>query len=193
MPKNTTGGKGHKSGRNGESGIAKKNRLVIESVVDDVLNDEILEDIFVARVMRKLGSGRFDVFYFDRHGHPHQEQAVVRGAMRGRGKKAVFVEVNEVVIVHDNGLGGGSSLEIIAVTSPEQAARLRKTERFNDRIFNKTIENPADEPKYTSIERSDDLFDYSGTAEEEEDTGSKKQSKKEFIFEENAEIDVDAI
>jgi len=193
MPKNTTGGKGHKSGRNGECGIAKKNRLVIESVVDDVLNDEILEDIFVARVMRKLGSGRFEVFYFDRHDHPHQVQAVVRGAMRGRGKKSVFVEVNEVVIVHDNGLGGGSSFEIIAVTTPEQAARLRKTERFNDRIFNKTIENPAEEPKYTSVERMDDLFDYSGTTEEVEEAPSSKKQSKIAVILENDEIDVDAI
>ena len=98
------------------------------SIVEE-LERESLDDVYIARVMRKHGSGRFGVCFYDNNKQLHEEDAVVRGSMRrGAAKRAGFVEVNGYVVIHDTGL---KRYEIIEVLSMLQLDKLRKTRRFH--------------------------------------------------------------
>ena len=49
----------------------------------------------------------------------------MRGGLRGKGKKSVWVDLDSLVMVADTGLGG-TTHEIVAVFSLEQVAKLKK-------------------------------------------------------------------
>ena len=179
MPRNTTGGSGHRSQRNSEGSKARHNRCFVDDLLDDIKNDEKLEDVFVARVTKRMGSGRMEVFYVKRVEKDEAEQKndkdiyenrvmtqviPMRGGLRGKGKKSVWVDLDSLVMVADTGLGG-TTHEIVAVFSQEQVARLKKLKPDMDaRYF---IKGAADEGA------ADDGF--------------------EFDASEDAEIDVDNI
>jgi hypothetical protein len=62
-------------------------------------------------------------------------QAPLRGGMRGKGKKSVWVDIGSLVLVAATELGGKTH-EIFAVMTPEQVARLRKIKPDADaRLF----------------------------------------------------------
>jgi hypothetical protein len=148
MPRNTTGGSGHKSQRNSESTKVRNNR----DLVDDLLSDyhdietkkrqqirmteeeKIVAGVHVARVNRRMGQGRMEVFYTEtredkdegKRQTEHTRIAPLRGGLRGKGKKSVWVDTGSIVMVMDTGLGGAMSHEIVAVFNEEQVSRLRK-------------------------------------------------------------------
>ena len=64
MPRNFTGGKGHRSGQNSESAALNKNKKLFEDFIDDIRKGEDLDGIFIGRVTRKFGDGRTEVVYF---------------------------------------------------------------------------------------------------------------------------------
>ena len=146
MPRNTTGGTGHKAQRNGEGSKARNNRCFIDDLLDDIRNGEVITDVHVARVTKRMGCGRMEVFYMEevvdekkRDDWLTGEKTVIRkveervvqqiipmrGGLRGKGKKTVWVDLDSLVMVADTGLAG-TTHEIVAVFSPEQVARLRK-------------------------------------------------------------------
>jgi hypothetical protein len=97
--------------------------------------------------------------------HPEDRTQIMPmcGALRGKGKKNVWVDPGSLVIVVETGLSG-TTHEIRAVFSPEQVARLRKVRPdLDDRLFVKMEEG--------------ETKDEGGVVFEEED----------------AEVDVDAI
>ena len=49
----------------------------------------------------------------------------MRGGLRGKGKKTVWVDLDSLVMIAETGLAG-TTHEIVAVFSPEQVSRLRK-------------------------------------------------------------------
>jgi hypothetical protein len=62
-------------------------------------------------------------------------QAPLRGGMRGKGKKSVWVDIGSLVLVAATELGGKTH-EIFAVMTPEQVTRLRKIKPDADpRLF----------------------------------------------------------
>lgn len=141
MPRNTTGGSGHKAQRNSEGSKAKHNRCFIDDLLEDIKNEEKLDDVYVARVTKRMGSGRMEVFYIrevekdacmkmDEADRTKDKQAVtqiipMRGGLRGKAKRTVWVDLDSLVMVAETGLGG-TTHEIIAVFSLEQVARYRK-------------------------------------------------------------------
>ena len=154
MPRNTIGGSGHKAQRNSEGSKARNNRVFVDDLLDDYKNGEETDGVYVGRVLRRMGCGRMEVFYMETtkgddieetKSIPVQKIMPMRGGLRGKGKKAVWVDVGAVVMIAETGLGG-TTHEIVAVFSPEQVARLKKVKPDSDeRLFVKEgTEEPQD-------------------------------------------------
>jgi hypothetical protein len=130
MPRNVTGGSGHRSQRNSESNKTKSNNKIIDALIEDIAT-EAPEDVHIGRVMRRLGSGFMEVFYLKRVTIENKERledtlvrAPLKGGMRGRGKKDVWVDVGSVVVLADTGLGG-TPWKIVGVLDDAQITRYR--------------------------------------------------------------------
>ena len=146
MPRNTTGGSGHKAQRNSEGSKARNNRCLVDDLLDDIRNGENVQDVHVARVTKRMGCGRMEVFYLEEVVEEKKkddwltgeksvtkkvEQRVVqqivpmRGGLRGKGKRTVWVDLDSLVMIAETGLAG-TTHEIVAVFSPEQVSKLRR-------------------------------------------------------------------
>jgi len=145
MPRNVTGGSGHKAQRNSECSKARNNRCLVDDLLDDIRTKEKLEDVHVARVLKRMGNGRMEVFYMvpteadeleeSKGGMKLVQQIVpMRGGLRGKGKKTVWVDIDSLVMIAETGLAG-TTHEIVAVFSPEQVAKLRKLKPDMDERF----------------------------------------------------------
>ena len=148
MPRNTTGGSGHKAQRNAESSKARNNRTVVDDLLDDYRDNSNTDGVFVGRILRRMGCGRMEVFYVTKkhnefegtHLEDKTQIMPMCGALRGKGKKNVWVDPGSLVIVVETGLAG-TTHEIRAVFSAEQVARLRKVRPdMDDRLFVKLEE-----------------------------------------------------
>lgn len=144
MPRNTTGGSGHKAQRNSEGSKARNNRCLVDDLLDDIRNGENVNDVHVARVTKRMGCGRMEVFYLEEvieekkkddwltgETSKKVEERVVqqivpmRGGLRGKGKRTVWVDLDSLVMIAETGLAG-TTHEIVAVFSPEQVSKLRR-------------------------------------------------------------------
>ena len=133
MPRNLTGGSKHKSQSNSESSKARNNRTIIDNLLDDYRDGTNTDGVFVGRVLRRMGSGRMEVFYIKKefneyegdHGVEVTQIIPMRGGLRGRGKKDVWVDPGALVVLSETGLAQ-TTHEIVAVFSAAQIARLRK-------------------------------------------------------------------
>lgn len=146
MPRNITGGSGHKAQRNSEGSKARNNRCLVDDLLDDIRNGENTQGVNVARVTKRMGCGRMEVFYLEevveekktdnwmtgeKSVNRKVEQRVVqqimpmRGGLRGKGKRNVWVDLDSLVMIAETGLAG-TTHEIVAVFSPEQIAKLRR-------------------------------------------------------------------
>ena len=145
MPRNTTGGSGHKAQRNSEGSKARHNREFIDVLLDDYRKGETTEGVFVGRVIRRMGCGRMEVFYRKEVEDTNDEESLafeaptkktirhvdvqqiipMRGGLRGKAKKTVWVDIDSLVMIAETGLSG-TTHEIIAVFSPEQVAAYRR-------------------------------------------------------------------
>jgi hypothetical protein len=154
MPRNLTGGSGHKSQRNSEGSKARNNRNLVDDLISDYADienrkklgmyyDEIT-DVHVGRVMRRMGQGRMEVFYSETTKDATEGKRVVehniimplRGGLRGKGKKTVWVDPGSIVMVMETGLGGAMTHEIVAVFNEEQVQKLRKVmPSLNPKLF----------------------------------------------------------
>lgn len=121
-----------------ESGVAIKNRRFVSNILDDLRSDEGLDEIRFARVLKKFGNGRVEVFFvktINKIEYPTIAQAVIRGSFRGRGKKSVWIDIGSIVVLADVGLGGSAEFEIVAVLSPEQVHDIKKEIKIDPRIL----------------------------------------------------------
>ena len=140
MPRNTTGGSAHRGQRNSEGSKARHNREFIEDLLDDYKRGEKTDGVYVGRVMRRMGCGRMEVFYMAKKGEREEgvEQIIpMRGGLRGKAKKTVWVDVGSLVMLAETGLSG-TTHEIVAVFSPEQVAQYRRLfPKADERLFAK--------------------------------------------------------
>lgn len=118
-----------------ESGVVMKNRKFIQTFLQDVREESDTSDIYIARVLKKMGNGRMEVFYVDSKQHPHVVQAIIRGSFRGKGKRYVWIDDNSIVIIADSGIGGSAAFEIMAVLSQDEIHDLKKTKEVDPRIL----------------------------------------------------------
>jgi hypothetical protein len=132
MPRNTTGGSGHRSQRNSESNKTKTNNKFNDALLDDILQEAGTDGVFIARVMRRLGSGMMECFFVQEEEVEHKKRMVdklvhapLRGGLRGRGKKDVWIDVGSVVLLANTGLGG-TPWKIMSVFNEKQIARYQE-------------------------------------------------------------------
>jgi hypothetical protein len=88
-----------------------------------------------------------EIVYFNKEGEAFLMQAPLRGGMRGKAKKTVWVDIGSLVIVAETDLGGKTH-EIIAVLTPTQVVTYRKVNKDADpRLFVKdaSVEEDAKE------------------------------------------------
>jgi hypothetical protein len=144
MPRNMTGGSGHKSQKNSEGNKARNNRLKGDALLEDYMTEADTAGVVIGKVVRRLGCGRMEIAHFNDQGEGYMLQAPLRGGMRGKGKKSVWVDIGSLVIVAETELGGKTH-EIVAVMTPEQVARYRKIKPNADaRLFLKDASAEAD-------------------------------------------------
>jgi hypothetical protein len=125
MPKNTTGGSGHKAHKNSEGGKERNNRKMVDTLLEDYLDGEKINDIFIGRVLRRMGCGRMEVFFIDNNTHAITMNIPLRGGLKGKGKKSVWVDVDSLVMISETGLCG-TTHEIVALLTPAHITKYRK-------------------------------------------------------------------
>lgn len=135
MPKNTQGGNKHKKYSNKVSGTSKKNKKAFDDLVSDLRTGEDTLGIEVGRVVKPLGSGNFEVYYFS-DSRKHTVVARLRGTMKGK-KHDVFVGPGAFVIIGiSEELDTGATAHITAVITQKQAQQLRDEDKDMDlRLF----------------------------------------------------------
>jgi hypothetical protein len=122
MPRNTTGGSGHKGERNSKSHKEIKNQEIGDLLLDDYNNSE---GVYVGLVTKRLGNGRMEVSYRKKvQGdlNIYTMNIPLRGGMKGKGKKDVWVDVNSYVVFAETELSGKTH-EIISVLTPDQIVK----------------------------------------------------------------------
>jgi hypothetical protein len=138
-----TGGSGHKAQRNSESSKARANRTIVDNLLDDYREGMNTDGVHVGRVLRRMGCGRMEVFYTytdytEEEGKHNVEMTQImpmRGGLRGKGKKDVWVDPGSLVVIAATGLAG-TTHEIVAVFTPAQISRLRKVKTdLDSRLF----------------------------------------------------------
>lgn len=114
-------------------------------LLDDYRKNEKTDGVHVGRVLRRMGCGRMEVFYIKPVVDTEEVEALaygetrapkirmeatqqimpMRGGLRGKAKKTVWVDIDSLVMIAETGLSG-TTHEIVAVFSPEQVAKYRK-------------------------------------------------------------------
>jgi hypothetical protein len=178
MPRNTTGGSGHKAQRNSEGSKARHNREFIDDLLDDYRKGEKVEEVYVGRVLRRMGCGRMEVFYIRTVIDKEDEESLafeppvkkapkvrqeavqqiipMRGGLRGKAKRTVWVDIDSLVMIAETGLSG-TTHEIVAVFSPEQVAKYRKLKPDADeRLFIKGGAESAEAQKDAIVFEEDE-------------------------------------
>jgi hypothetical protein len=139
MPKNTTGGSGHKGRANGEGKTTKKNRSLIEDYLEDMRNEGKCESVVLGRVLRNLGDGRMMVFAIENN-YAQELNVKIKGSLTGRGKAQARIGQGSFVLVSSaQGLSGSNAYEIIAVMDEVQMSHLGRIATVDPRILAKDI------------------------------------------------------
>jgi hypothetical protein len=130
-PQKNSGNRGSKKADN----VHAKNKRFIGALLDDIRSGEDTNDVYIARIIRKMGNGRVEVFFIDSMNQTQIKQALIRGSFRGKGKRAVWIEVGTIVIVADSGISGSAEFEIMAVLSQDDIQSIRKDMEIDPRIL----------------------------------------------------------
>lgn len=154
-----TGGSGHKAQKNSEGSKARNNRMFIDELLDDYANNEKTDGVYVGRVLRRMGCGRMEVFYLNEKRHDVQQIIPMRGGLRGKGKKSVWVDVDSLVMIAETGLSGATH-EIVAVFTDQQVVRYKDMMKDADpRLFLKGGSERMDGEDAVEFDRTDDNAD----------------------------------
>jgi len=205
MPKNMTGGSGHKKGKRGMGFRGRKAAAAAFDMLELLIAREkgglaalkpeehaALAVLQVGRITKRLGSGWMDVYCQD----GHERRCHIRGVLRSK-KGGAYMEVDSIVVValeepvddlessDDEGfIGGGAAAAdaaikgyIVGVFDAAAVGKLQKT-RINRRIFSLPAGAGAE---------VEDFFDRS--EEPAADEGKKGRKKRG----DDDEVDIDAI
>lgn len=120
------------------SSVQTKNSRFIKAYLDDIRSEGKADDVYISRVIGRLGDGRMEVFYVDAKKRAHTVQAVIRGSFRGKGKRSVWIDVGSIVIIVDSGLSGSAEFEIMAILEQDDLDSLRRETTLDPRILDIT-------------------------------------------------------
>ena len=167
-PQKNSGNKGAKR----ETGASSKNRRFVQNFMDDLRTEGGVDNVHIARVIRRLGDGRMEVFFTEKvKGNDSKgrvAQAVIRGSFRGRGKHSVWIDVGSFVAIAETGVAGPSALEIVAVMSADQLRDIGREIAIDPRVLAIDATDAAQlvSSKMTSVHDTGYDFD---TIEEDDD------------------------
>lgn len=169
----------------GKQGASIKNNRAINEALKDVnfqidagLDVHLPKDIHIARIVKKLGHARFEVIYAlkkeiqlkDLDGNIvetkatyqlKEQQVTIPGKFKGRSKRAVWFEVNSIVIIQDG--------QLMALMTREQLKDISKEMYIHPQIL---AENQG------SREDSDIGIEFGDDSDEETNVVSKKDKEK---------------
>jgi hypothetical protein len=127
-----------------ETGASVKNRDFINSFLYDTVKEGDVENVYLARILKKFGNGRVQVFFIDAKEKPQVVQGVIRGTFTGKAKKSIWIEDNAIVLVADSTIVGPGQYEIMAVLNHDQVREVKKVKPDLDkRILALDITDPA--------------------------------------------------
>jgi hypothetical protein len=171
-PQKNSGNKGAKR----ETGASSKNRRFVNNLFDDLKTEGTVEHVHIARVIRRLGDGRMEVFYTEKANKTGEmrgkvAQAVIRGSFRGRGKHSVWIDVGSFVAIVETGVAGSSALEISGVISPEQMRELAKEVPIDPRILAVDATDAAQllSSKMSGVTSGDTGYEFDTIAEDDDE------------------------
>ena len=167
-PQKNSGNKGAKRDTN----ASIKNKRFIQNLLDDLKTEGHVDDIYIGRVIRRLGDGRMEVFYAKKVGNDMRgtvSQAVIRGSFRGRGKHSVWIDVGSFVAIADTGVQGSSALEIVCVMTYDQMRDVAKQIDLDPRIMSSDVTDSSQLVSKMPLNNMTDGFEFEGTAEEEDE------------------------
>jgi len=150
-----------------------KNVRFFESFMSEIRKENSVEDVYIARVLRKLGNGRVEVFFMDSKNRPKTEQALIRGSFRGKGKHTAWIDVSSIVIISDTGVGSAKYL-IVSVLEPDQVRMLKKEMALDPRIL--ATDNTDKESLMKGIADDEGGFVFDGADDEIEPTKGQFKS-----------------
>ena len=117
------------------SGVQAKNSRFVSEFMSDLTESGNSEDIYIARVISRMGNGRMEVFYMDSQQLPQTVQAVIRGSFRGKGKRSVWIDIGSIVVIADSGISGSAEFEIMAILTPTDVHEIKKIIDLDPRIL----------------------------------------------------------
>jgi hypothetical protein len=112
----------------GESSKRKSDDLVSNYIYDlkQLKKDEELDDeIYVARVIKTMGNARIEVVY-SRGEKVFVEQAKIPGRFTGRARKSMLVIPGVFILVAKTGVVGALALEMVAIVSREDLSKIEE-------------------------------------------------------------------
>jgi hypothetical protein len=168
-PQKNSGNKGAKR----ETGASSKNRRFVQNFLEDLRAEGVVADVHIARIIRKMGNGRMEVFYVDNAKKTAKgavTQAKIPGKFSGRGKHSVWIDVGTFVAVADSGISGSAEFEIVAVFSPDQMRDISKEFDVDPRILAVDITD-ATQLTSRSMQKAEltSGYEFDVIAEEDED------------------------
>lgn len=163
-----------------ESGVATKNRRFVSNILDDLRSEGKVDEVHIARVVKKLGNGRIEVFYVKKLGKTDDTVTInavasIPGRFRGKGKHSVWIEVGCPIAISDTGIG---IIEVVAVLTKDNLKDISREMFIDPRVLNyESAEPHKEEGGFEFTEE---------TSSEDEKPSNKLINKKELS---DADID----
>ena len=117
------------------SGVQAKNSRFIQSYLVDLRKEGKVEDVYIGRIIGRLGNGRMEVFYMDNKQKPQTIQAIIRGSFRGKGKRSVWIDIGSIVAIADSGIAGSAEFEILAILDQVDLNALKSETTLDPRVL----------------------------------------------------------
>ena len=174
-PQKNSGNRGAKR----ETSATIKNRRFVQDFLDDLRAEGRVNDVFIGRVIRRMGDGRMEVFYTEKVKDENKgrvTQAKIPGRFSGKGKHSVWIDVGTFVAIASTGVNGSAAFEIVAVFSSDQMRDISREFDLDSRI--------------TSVENTDAAALVANKGIKLNDTGFEFDTIEDITDE---EVDVDNI
>ena len=167
-PQKNSGNRGAKR----ETSATIKNRRFVQDFLDDLRKEGNVSDVFIGRVIRRLGDGRMEVFYTEKVKNEHKgrvSQAKIPGRFSGKGKHSVWIDVGTFVAIASTGVNGSAAFEIVAVFSADQMRDISREFDLDSRITSVDNTDAATLVANKGFTSKDLGFEFDNIQEDDED------------------------
>jgi hypothetical protein len=149
----------------GDSSKRKSDGVVSDYIYDlkQLRKDEQLDDeIYVARVIKTLGNARIEVVY------SHDDkvfvgQAKIPGRFTGRARKSMMVSPGIFILVAKTGVIGALALEMVAIVSREELSKIQELVPIHTNVTSAVTDTSDLQTRTTAKE---DGFEFEGREDE---------------------------